>query len=124
MKESVSTDRAPAAIGPYFQAVKTDHFVFVSGQLGIDPATGQLTQGIQAQTRQALQNVLEILKSTGCDFDSLVKTTVYLSNLENFAAMNEVYAQAIGQNPPARACVEISRLPKDALVEIEAIAEL
>jgi 2-iminobutanoate/2-iminopropanoate deaminase len=125
MRKAISTDKAPAAVGPYAQAIKTDHYVFISGQLPISPATGQLVQGgIQGQSRQALENVLEILKSAGCSPSSLVKTTVYLQNLEYFAAMNEVYADVLGKNPPARACVEVSRLPKGALVEIEAIAEV
>ena len=123
MRKVISTDKAPTAIGPYVQAVKTDHYLFISGQLPIDPATGQLVRGgIQDQTRQALQNILEILTAAGCTPSGLVKTTVYLQNLDDFAAMNEVYADALGKNPPARACVEVSRLPKDALIEIEAIA--
>lgn len=124
MRKVISTDRAPAAIGPYAQAIKTDHYVFISGQLAIDPATNQLVQGgIQDQTRQALRNILEILTAAGCTAAGLVKTTVFLQNLDDFAAMNEIYADMLGQNPPARACVEVPRLPKDALVEIEAIAQ-
>lgn len=124
MRKVISTDHAPAAIGPYTQAIKTGEFVFVSGQLGIDPATGQLAQSIQDQTRQALQNILQILAPAGCTPADLVKTTVYLCNLDDFAPMNEVYAEMLGKNPPARACVEVSRLPKEALVEIEAIAQV
>ena len=123
MRKIISTDQAPAAVGPYSQAIRTQHTLFISGQLPIDPATGQLVEGsIQDQTRQVLQNILEILRAAGLDRSNLVKTTVYLRNMDDFAAVNDVYAAVFGKNPPARACVEVSRLPKDALIEIEAIA--
>ena len=124
MRKVILTDGAPAPVGPYAQAIKTDHYLFISGQLPIDPATGQLGDGsIQDQTRQVLQNILEILRAADCKQSSLVKTTVYLRNLDDFAAMNDVYAAVFGKNPPARACVEVSRLPKNALIEIDAIAQ-
>ena len=123
MREVISTDKAPAAIGPYSQAIKTDHYLFISGQLPIDPATGELVDGsVMDQTYRALQNILAILHAAGCSPSSVVKTTVYLRNMEDFTAMNEVYAKVLGKNPPARACVEVSRLPKNALIEIDAIA--
>lgn len=124
MRKVISTNLAPAAVGPYSQAIMTEHYLFISGQLPMDPATGQVVEGsIQDQARQALQNLLEILRAAGLDRSNLVKTTVYLRNLDDFAAMNEVYAAVLGKNPPTRACVEVSRLPKDALIEIEAIAQ-
>ena len=123
MRKAISTDKAPAAVGPYSQAIKTDGYLFVSGQLPIDPATGELVGGsVMDQARQALQNILAILQEAGCSPSSVVKTTVYLRNLDDFAAVNEVYAAVFDKNPPARACVEVSRLPKNALIEIEAIA--
>ena len=125
MKAIVSTDRAPAAIGPYAQAVKTSGLVITSGQLPIDPATGAFPEGIQAQTRQSLTNVKAILEEAGLTMDAVLKTTVFLSDMNNFAAMNEVYATFFTEGSfPARSAVEVARLPKDALVEIEVIAAL
>lgn len=125
MKVIVSTDRAPAAIGPYAQAVKTSGLVITSGQLPIDPATGAFPEGIQAQTRQSLTNVKAILEEAGLTMDAVLKTTVFLSDMNNFAAMNEVYATFFTEGSfPARSAVEVARLPKDALVEIEVIAAL
>ena len=123
MKAIVSTDQAPAAIGPYAQAVKTGGLVITSGQLPIDPATGAFPEGIQAQTRQSLSNVKAILEEAGLTMDAVLKTTVFLSDMNNFGAMNEVYASFFTEGSfPARSAVEVARLPKDALVEIEAIA--
>ena len=125
MKQIISTEHAPAAIGPYVQAVKTEGMVFTSGQLPIDPATGAFPEGIEAQTRQSLQNVKAILAEAGIGLDRIIKTTVFLSDMNNFAAMNGVYAEFFGEGGcPARSAVEVARLPKDALVEIEAIAVL
>ncbi len=125
MKQIISTEHAPAAIGPYVQAVKTEGMVFTSGQLPIDPATGAFPEGIEAQTRQSLQNVKAILAEAGIGMDRIIKTTVFLSDMNNFAAMNGVYAEFFGEGGcPARSAVEVARLPKDALVEIEAIAVL
>ncbi|MCI8812107.1 MAG: RidA family protein [Oscillibacter sp.] len=125
MKAIVSTDQAPAAIGPYAQAVKTGGLVITSGQLPIDPATGAFPEGIQAQTRQSLSNVKAILEEAGLTMDAVLKTTVFLSDMNNFGAMNEVYASFFTEGSfPARSAVEVARLPKDALVEIEVIAAL
>ena len=125
MKAIVSTDKAPAAIGPYAQAVKTGGLVITSGQLPIDPATGAFPEGIQAQTKQSLTNVKAILEEAGLTMDAVLKTTVFLSDMNNFGAMNEVYASFFTEGSfPARSAVEVARLPKDALVEIEVIAAL
>ena len=122
-KEVVHTSNAPAAIGPYSQGILAGDLVFVSGQLPVDMATGSFPEGIAAQTRQSLQNLQAILKEAGTDLNNLVKTTVFLSDMNNFAAMNEVYRELVGSDVcPARSAVEVARLPKDALVEIEAIA--
>lgn len=123
MKQIVNTDRAPAAIGPYAQAVTLNGLIITSGQLPIDPATGAFPEGIQAQTRQSLTNVKAILAEAGVSMDQVIKTTVFLSDMNNFGAMNEVYATFFSEgNYPARSAVEVARLPKDALVEIEVIA--
>ena len=123
MKTIISTANAPAAIGPYAQAVETNGLVITSGQLPMDPATGTFPEGIQAQTRQSLTNVKSILTEAGVSMDNVLKTTVFLSDMNNFAAMNEVYATFFTEgNYPARSAVEVARLPKDALVEIEVIA--
>ena len=122
-KEIVSTERAPAAIGPYSQAVKSGGFLFVSGQIPMDPSTGKIVEGdVKAQTRRALENLGAVLEAGGAGFDSVVKVTVFMKDLSRFADMNEVYAGFFGDAPPARAAVEVSRLPKDVLVEIEAVA--
>ena len=122
-KESIRTSKAPAAIGPYSQGVAANGFVFVSGQLPLDPETGTFPDGIAAQTEQSIKNVRAILCAAGTDLDRVVKTTVFLYDMNDFAAMNAVYQQAFGtENCPARAAIEVRRLPKDALVEIEAIA--
>ena len=123
MKTISSTSQAPAAIGPYAQAVENNGLVITSGQLPIDPATGTFPEGIQAQTRQSLTNVKAILTEAGTDMDHVLKTTVFLSDMNNFAAMNEVYATFFTEGSyPSRSAVEVARLPKDALVEIEVIA--
>ena len=123
MKTIISTSQAPAAIGPYAQAVETNGLVITSGQLPIDPATGAFPEGLQAQTRQSLTNVKAILTEAGTDMDHVLKTTVFLSDMNNFAAMNEVYATFFTEGSyPSRSAVEVARLPKDALVEIEVIA--
>ena len=123
MKKIVNTDKAPAAIGPYAQAVEIDGLVITSGQLPIDPATGAFPEGIAEQTRQYLTNVKAILAEAGLGMDKVIKTTVFLSDMNNFGAMNEVYATFFGEGGyPARSAVEVARLPKDALVEIEVIA--
>ena len=122
MKTIISTAKAPAAIGPYSQATEVNSLIITSGQLPIDPATGAFPEGIEGQTRQSLTNVKAILTEAGATMDQILKTTVFLSDMGNFGAMNEVYATFFPQNPPARSAVEVARLPKNALVEIEAIA--
>ena len=125
MKKQINTERAPAAIGPYAQAVAVDGLVITSGQLPIDPSTGSFPEGIAEQTRQSLTNVKAILAEAGVGMDRVIKTTVFLSDMNNFGAMNEVYATFFGEGGyPARSAVEVARLPKDALVEIEVIAAL
>lgn len=125
MKKVVSTTSAPAAIGPYSQAIQAGSLVFTSGQLPIDPATGVFPEGIAAQTRQSLKNVEAILAQAGSGMGAIVKTTVFLNDMNDFGAMNEVYQEFFGEGGyPARSAVEVARLPKDALVEIEAIALL
>ncbi len=124
-KEVVSTDKAPGAIGPYSQAVKCDckGFMFCSGQIPIDPESGEIVEGgIKEQTRQVLKNLFGLLEAAGMARVNVVKTTVYLKSMDDFAAMNEVYASFFEDDPPARAAVEVARLPKDVMVEIEAVA--
>jgi 2-iminobutanoate/2-iminopropanoate deaminase len=123
MAESVRTQGAPAPIGPYSQAICANGFVFVSGQIGIDPATGGVVQGdAAAQTRQVMKNLAAILEAAGSGLDRVVKTTVFLADMGQFARVNEVYGEYLHGLKPARSTVEVARLPKDALVEIEAIA--
>ena len=117
------TDKAPAAVGPYSQAIEVNGFVFCSGQLPIDPATGVFAEGgVKEQTRQSILNAHEVLRSAGLELSNVVKTTVYLSDMDNFAAMNEVYAQFFSEPFPARSAVAVKTLPKNALVEVECIA--
>lgn len=121
-KSVVSTDKAAPAAGPYSQAIGTEQFVFASGQLPIDPASGNIPDGIEQQTRQSLANLLAVLEAGGASFGSVVKTTVFLKNMSDFTVMNGIYAEFFKDAPPARSTIEVARLPKDALVEIEAIA--
>ena len=123
--QAIHTESAPAAIGPYSQAVKAGNTIYVSGQIPIDPATGAFAgEDITTQTRQSLTNIREILKAAGGDMSNVVKTTVLLKSIGDFAAMNEVYATFFNQPYPARAAFEVGALPKDALVEIECVAVL
>ena len=123
MKNIIATEKAPGAIGPYSQGVKAGNFVFVSGQLPIDPATGAFAGScIKSQTAQSLKNIQAILEAQGLSMKNIGKTTVLLQNIGGFAAMNEVYAEFFTEECPARAAFEVAKLPKDALVEIEAIA--
>ena len=125
MKEIISTTNAPAAIGPYSQAVKAGNLLFVSGQVPLDPATGAPVEAtIQAQTTQALNNLKAILAQAGATMDNVVKTTVFLKDMEDFAEMNRIYQTFFAADCPARSAVQVGRLPKDVLVEIEAIAAL
>ena len=122
-REIISTDKAPAAVGPYSQAVRIGDFVFAAGQVAIDPAAGKLIKGdLAAQTSQVLINLSAVLEAAGSSLDRVVKTTVYLSSMGDFARMNEIYAEYLGDDKPARATVEVARLPKDVLVEIDMIA--
>ncbi len=124
MKEAVNTNKAPAAIGPYSQGIVTGNLIITSGQLPLNPITGIFPEGIEEQTKQSLENVKAILEKAGSSMDAVIKTTVFLSNMNNFTAMNEVYATFFKDGSyPSRSAVEVARLPKDALVEIEAIAE-
>jgi len=123
VKETISTDNAPGAIGPYSQAVKTGNMVFCSGQIPIDPATGEFVSGdVAEQTRQVLKNLSAVLEAAGTDLNNVVKTTVFLADMNDFTAMNEVYAEFFSENKPARATVQAARLPRDARVEIDCIA--
>ena len=122
--ESVSTDKAPAAIGPYSQAQIVGNLVFCSGQIPIIPASGELAQGLEAQAHQVFQNISALLSAAGSDISKVVKTTVFIKNMDDFAAINAIYAQYFTAPFPARSCVEVARLPKDVLLECEAIAEL
>jgi len=125
MKEPVLTDRGPKPIGPYSQAIRANGFLYVSGQVALDPKTGELAGAdIRLQTERVLQNVKGILEAAGANLGHVVKTTVFLKDLNDFAAMNEVYGGYFKAAPPARSTVQVSRLPKDALVEIEVIAAL
>ncbi|MDR4508533.1 MAG: RidA family protein [Candidatus Brocadiaceae bacterium] len=122
-KEVISTDNAPAAIGPYSQAIKAGGFLFISGQIPIIPATGDIVRGgVRHQTRQVLENLKNILEAAGSSMEKVVKTTVFLKDLNDYTAMNDVYKEFFQHEPPARAAVEVARLPKDVGVEIEAIA--
>ncbi|MFD1427963.1 2-iminobutanoate/2-iminopropanoate deaminase [Kroppenstedtia sanguinis] len=120
--DKIQTDRAPQAIGPYSQAVRTGGFVFVSGQIPLTPEGEQVTGDVEEQTRQVLTNLEEILVASGSGLEQVVKTTIFLKDMNHFQQVNEVYAQFFGEFRPARACVEVSRLPKDVSVEIEAVA--
>lgn len=122
-KEAVNTAKAPAAIGPYSQAIKTGAMVFTSGQIPIDPTTGEIVAGdVRAQTEQVLHNLAEVLRAAGTSLDNVIKTTLFIKDMNNFAVINEVYARFFQEVPPARSTVEVARLPKDVLIEIEAVA--
>lgn len=126
MAEAINTEKAPAAIGPYVQAVDTGSLVFTSGQLPIDPSTGEMPEDVAAQALQSLKNVQAIIEASGLTMNSVFKMTVFVKDLNTFAIVNEVYQtffDELGAGYPARSCVEVARLPKDALVEIEAIAQ-
>ena len=122
MNETIHAAGAPAAIGPYCHAKRCGGLLFTSGQLGLDPETGALADGVQAQTKQSLANLGAVLAAAGMSYEDVVKTTVFVANMDDFAAVNEVYGQVFAQDPPARSCVAVKTLPKNALVEIEVIA--
>lgn len=122
MKQVISTTGAPGAIGPYSQAIKAGNFVYTSGQLPIDPANGELIGDIKKATERSLENVKAILEEAGTSLDKVIKTVVFLKDMNDFASMNEVYGTYFKENPPARSCVQVAKLPKDAVVEIEVVA--
>ena len=123
LKKQIQTTGAPAAIGPYSQAIRAGTFIFYSGQIPLDPETGTIVEGgIEAQTSQVMTNMRAMLHASGCDFSDVVKTTIYLTDLAAFATVNEIYGACFNEVPPARACVQVAALPKGAMVEIEWIA--
>lgn len=123
--KTISTDSAPAAIGPYAQAVEIGDFLFTSGQIPLDPATDEMVSGgFTAQAKQVLTNLEQVLSAAGCSFADVLKATVYVTSLSNFPALNELYAEAMGDHRPARSTVEVSALPKGALVEIDVVARI
>lgn len=122
--EIIKTSNAPAAVGPYSQAIKLDRFIFGSGQLPIDPRTGLMKTGISDQTKQILNNISAILDASGSNKNNVVKTTILLSDMNNFSIVNEIYAGFFGDHRPARSTIEVSKLPKDSLIEIEFIAHI
>ena len=122
MKKVISTTNAPAAIGPYSQAIEANGFVFASGQIPVNPETGELPEGIEAQAEQVMKNVKNLLEAAGTSVDQVVKTGVFIKNMDDFATINGIYAKYFAKDCPARSCVEVARLPKDVLLEMEAIA--
>ena len=123
-KQVISTDSAPNAIGPYSQAIQVNNSLYLAGQIALDPKSGKLVDGgIEIQTHRVMQNLEAVLLEAGFDFDDVVQTQVYLSNLNHYKSMNAVYAKYVGESPPARAVIEVARIPKDALVEIMMVAQ-
>ena len=123
MKKIIATDKAPAAIGPYSQAVEVNGLVYTSGVIPVDPATGNIPEGSVAQARQAFTNMKNLVEAAGSSMDKVLKTTVFIKEMNDFGAINEVYAKYFPEPYPARSCVEVARLPKDVMLEIEVIAE-
>jgi 2-iminobutanoate/2-iminopropanoate deaminase len=121
-RQAISTGGAPGALGPYSQAIRSGDMLFCSGQLGIDPGTGELADGVEAQADRALRNLQSVLDAAGLGFDDVVKTTIFLADIADFAAVNEVYGRFMPSPPPARSTVQVAALPKGGLVEVEAIA--
>ena len=122
MKKVISTTTAPAALGPYSQAIEANGFVFASGQIPVNPETGEIPEGIEAQAEQVMKNVKNLLEAAGTSVDQVVKTGVFIKNMDDFATINGIYAKYFAKDCPARSCVEVARLPKDVLLEMEAIA--
>lgn len=122
MKKIISTDKAPAAIGPYSQAIEVNGMVFTSGVIPVNPATGEIPEGIEAQAEQALSNLTALLKEAGVGTENVVRTTVFIKEMDDFATINGIYSKYFTENCPTRSCVEVARLPKDVLLEIDAIA--
>ena len=121
-KEIISTSKAPSAIGPYSQGIKIGEMVFTSGQIPVNPATGEVVTEIKAATRQSLDNVKAVLEEAGSSLEKVVKVVVFIKDMNDFGQVNEVYGEYFNENPPARSCVEVARLPKDCVIEIEAVA--
>lgn len=122
-KQVISTEKAPGAIGPYSQAIQAGRFLYTSGQIPLDPATGNLVEGdVEVQTKRVMENLQAVLAAAGCTFADVVKTTVFIKSMDNFAKINGIYGEYFSTNPPARSCVEVARLPKDVEVEVEVIA--
>ncbi len=122
--KQISTNTAPAAIGPYSQAIVSGNTLFCSGQIPLNPQTGEIPEGVEAQAEQALTNVKNLIESAGGKIDNVIKTTVFIKNMDDFGKINEIYAKYFTEPFPARSCVEVARLPKDVLLEVEAIVEL
>lgn len=122
MKRIITSNKAPKAIGPYSQAIILNNVLYTSGQIGLDPQTGDLKDGIEEQVKQVMENLKALLKEADMDFSNVVKTTIFLKSMDDFTTVNQIYASYFNENPPARSCVEVSALPKGALVEIELIA--
>lgn len=122
MKRVISTNQAPAAIGPYSQAIEVNGLIYTSGQIPVNPATGEIPQGINAQAEQVMKNVKNLLEAAGTSMNHVIKTTVFIKDMNDFTAINQIYAAYFEGDCPARSCVEVSRLPKDVLMEMEAIA--
>lgn len=123
MKE-IKTNNAPQAIGPYSQAVTVNNMVFTSGQIPVDPKTGEIPEGIEAQAKQVFENLGNLLEAAGSGIDKAIKTTVFIQNMDDFAAVNKIYGEYFTEPYPARSCVEVSRLPKGVLIEVEVVAEI
>ena len=122
--EQVSTNKAPAAIGPYSQAVKVGNLLFTSGQIPLNPETSEIPEGVEAQAEQAFTNVKNLIEASGASIDNTVKTVVFIQNMDDFGKINEIYAKYFTEPYPARSCVEVAKLPKGVLLEVEAIVEL
>lgn len=122
-KQPVKTNEAPAAIGPYSQAIKTGEVIYSSGQIGLDPATGEMVDGLENQAHQVMKNVKAVLAAADCDMNDVVKTLIFMQNMEDFVTVNEIYASYFEEPYPARSAVEVARMPKGALVEVEVIAK-
>lgn len=122
MKNVIKTDKAPSAIGPYSQAIEVNGMVFTSGVIPVNPATGEIPEGVEAQATQAIGNLMNLVEASGSSVEKIVKTTVFIKNMNDFGKINEVYASFFKEPFPARSCVEVARLPKDVLIEIEAVA--
>ncbi|MDO4321333.1 MAG: RidA family protein [Lachnospiraceae bacterium] len=122
MKKAISTDKAPAAIGPYSQAIEVNDMIFTSGVIPVNPATGEIPSGVEAQAEQAFSNMAALLQAAGSSMENVIKTTVFIKEMNDFGKINEIYAKYFTGTFPARSCVEVARLPKDVLLEVEAIA--